>query len=418
MELACSVCGVMTTFRCSRCKILMFCSSECMRAGWKDHRHLCKIFQKIPVKGGVRDPPEEAPFLRDLDRYVKDNAIEIHKALRDVMRAASTLVFGVTIYATNKPFGRAGFVMDSVANMYDRFVEAQSATGVLSAGCTDIPDPGTFVASNLVERTGFHTVVAYQPMSPRGGCAPCLVARTIFVPPVGSPAPVAQAPPTPIMHVTTADRPGPGMCERNPEAAEMYMPIINSACSTPEPTMKRAHTMAVAMADAVDALVASEGINFVDVFGYVICITVPSSTMDLYDHFKDDASWVAFLAGSVKDAFLDVVKDELAEVMGNFASHGGVGGDAELRPFTVTRISVSDIEVSHTVKALIARQENHERHQNASNQMGCIAVEVPCRVAGEEEVGSPLHWYTTIAYNTYLGGATGTDSTSSASITK
>lgn len=42
----CNVCGKPGTFECSRCRKVVYCSSECQRADWKDHRVACKAFAK------------------------------------------------------------------------------------------------------------------------------------------------------------------------------------------------------------------------------------------------------------------------------------------------------------------------------------------------------------------------------------
>lgn len=38
----CINCGVTTEYRCARCQDAFFCSRECQRQDWRDHRTLCR----------------------------------------------------------------------------------------------------------------------------------------------------------------------------------------------------------------------------------------------------------------------------------------------------------------------------------------------------------------------------------------
>ncbi|KAF8086077.1 hypothetical protein N665_0635s0008 [Sinapis alba] len=47
----CSVCGKLSTKKCSRCKSVRYCSAECQKSDWNSgHKQQCKVFNSSPVR--------------------------------------------------------------------------------------------------------------------------------------------------------------------------------------------------------------------------------------------------------------------------------------------------------------------------------------------------------------------------------
>ncbi len=45
----CVICGERSNRYCAQCKASYYCSSECQRVDWKDHKNECVLMRRMPV---------------------------------------------------------------------------------------------------------------------------------------------------------------------------------------------------------------------------------------------------------------------------------------------------------------------------------------------------------------------------------
>jgi len=81
MNKTCQHCGktVVKSLRCSKCKITVYCSKECQRVAWKQHKSECvPVSQQTYMMGNVQVPPPDDP------RWANPTAADLEEARRAI----------------------------------------------------------------------------------------------------------------------------------------------------------------------------------------------------------------------------------------------------------------------------------------------------------------------------------------------
>ena len=68
VEKRCAYCGRVAHRRCGRCRMLRYCSAECQRVAWPQHRQMCEKLVSHPFdnSGSAQRPEIEVAAEQDL----------------------------------------------------------------------------------------------------------------------------------------------------------------------------------------------------------------------------------------------------------------------------------------------------------------------------------------------------------------
>lgn len=68
-QMMCPSCGKPGKFLCSRCKSVRYCSKECQKAHWKEHKKVCKAPEE-----GAQNPEKSKEEADEIEKRKKEEA--------------------------------------------------------------------------------------------------------------------------------------------------------------------------------------------------------------------------------------------------------------------------------------------------------------------------------------------------------
>ena len=71
----CVACGIPTTKVCGRCSLASYCSKECQRECWKEHKKVC-----VPILPNVQLPYPDS-YIEEEKERIKEQNKEFNKVL-------------------------------------------------------------------------------------------------------------------------------------------------------------------------------------------------------------------------------------------------------------------------------------------------------------------------------------------------